>query len=40
MPRIWAFGLLVGADMVISGITLIGLGADIEERREVKFFNS
>ena len=33
---IWAFGLLVGADMVISGITLIGLGVDIEGRRAAR----
>jgi uncharacterized membrane protein HdeD (DUF308 family) len=27
---VWAFGLFIGADMLIGGFTLIGLGADIK----------
>ena len=29
----WALSLFIGADMMISGLTLIGLGADMEEGR-------
>lgn len=32
---VWAFGLFIGADMLISGITLFALGADIEEGRKM-----
>lgn len=32
---IWALGIFIGADMMISGFTLIALGADIEKERKI-----